>query len=487
MDATRNGGIFGSGLSLRVLALGALFCASLAGGERALAQQTASGTQAAAGNGAAETTAPAKEKKRLTPDDAVSLAIKNNLSLESGRVTLDTKKRKSDLVWNQFLPDLAVNGTLSRANEEPKATIMGPITIPAAAQWSVAGNFSATLTLSAALGAGIQTIRRDYQTGVLTYEKAKVQTEREVRKQYNSILLLQENIVLQRMAFENAERQVQIARANYNAGLAPELTLLQAQVGLENRRPVIDDAENNLKALMAKMAMDLGLPYDTELELVPVESDLGFIPLDVAELISKASRNKPDILELQATILYLQSAKTAQSMQLWTPYLRFGWTVNPAFNKDPWKDTWGEKDNWTERGAFSITLGMNLNGILPFTKEGQGLKDLDNNMRIASIGLAQTIRGTEVEIYTKINSLAKTQISVEAQQAALNLAERAYRLTEEAYRAGLQDYQSVQNSEQELSQARLLLLTQHFNYLSDLIDLEYAIGVPFGTLSRSAE
>jgi outer membrane protein TolC len=289
------------------------------------------------------------------------------------------------------------------------------------------------------------------------------------------------------MAFENADRQVQIARANYRAGLAPELTLLQAQVGLENRRPVIDDAESNLKALVAKMAMDLGLPYDTEFELAPVEGELGFIPLDVAELISKASRNKPDILELQATILYLQSARTAQALQLWTPYLRLGWTVNPVFNMDPWKDNWGDKDNWTERGAFSITLGMNLNGILPFTKEGQGLKDLDNNMRIASIGLAQTIRGTEVEIYTKINSLAKTQISVEAQQAAVNLAERAYRLTEEAYRAGLQDFQSVHNSEQELSQSRLLLLTQHFNYLSDLIDLEYAIGVPFGTLSRSTK
>jgi hypothetical protein len=31
------------------------------------------------------------------------------------------------------------------------------------------------------------------------------------------------------------------------------------------------------------------------------------------------------------------------------------------------------------------------------------------------------------------------------------------------------------------------VVQQHFNYLNSLIDLEYAIGVPFGALSSPAE
>ena len=43
----------------------------------------------------------------------------------------------------------------------------------------------------------------------------------------------------------------------------------------------------------------------------------------------------------------------------------------------------------------------------------------------------------------------------------------------------------MQSAALALEQSRLQLLTQQFNYLNDLIDLEYSIGVPFGTLSSN--
>jgi hypothetical protein len=47
----------------------------------------------------------------------------------------------------------------------------------------------------------------------------------------------------------------------------------------------------------------------------------------------------------------------------------------------------------------------------------------------------------------------------------------------------MQDFSAVQNAALSLNQAKLQLLTQKFNYVNDLIDLEYYIGAPFGTLS----
>ena len=72
-----------------------------------------------------------------------------------------------------------------------------------------------------------------------------------------------------------------------------------------------------------------------------------------------------------------------------------------------------------------------------------------------------------------------------ALEQTVNLAQRSYQLTEQAYRAGLQELLQVQNAEQSLRQARVQMHEQQFNYLNGLIDLEYLIGVPFGTLSRS--
>ncbi|MDR0452100.1 MAG: TolC family protein [Treponema sp.] len=450
---------------------------------------------------------PGQTARRISADEAVDLALQNNLSLESSRVALDVKKRKSDLVWNQFLPDLGVRGTLAMDNEAStvggtapvtQLPLNGPLGLPSglpdiygvtsysvdAPRWHVQGNFSASLTLSAALFQGIRSIRMDYQTGRVSYEKARIQMERDVRKAYYQILLAKENVSLLRESFATAERQVSMAEANYRSGLAPQLTLLQAQVSRDNMLPNIDQAENGLKMLMANFTMTLGLPFDTPFELVSAGDMPGFVDLELNELISKAVQNKPDILELRQQILTLKTSRQAQALQLKTPYLNFSWNYSPTFMADPFKDSWFKGSSWSDRGTFSITLGINLNSLFPFTKEGQGLEDVDNSIQTASIGLSQMMRGTELEVYNTVLSLEKTKTTMEAQNRTVGLAEQSYRLTENAYQAGLNDYLQVQNAELELRRARIGVLEQQFNYLTSLIDLEYAIGVPFGTLSN---
>jgi outer membrane protein TolC len=428
--------------------------------------------------------APAKEVLRLSPDEAVERAIKNNLDIEMARVDLDTRKRQSDLVWNQFLPNLNVQGKISRDNwaSTQGGGSYGSMTLP---QWHVGGAFAISLPFNFALFEGIKTIKLGYEAGLAGFETARARMEREVRKLYNQILLLEANAALVQENYANTRRRAGIAEENFKAGLAPRLTWLQAQVAVENMKPTINDMENNLKSLKANFAMILGLPYDTEFEFIPLDTGEFFISPDVAELISKAAAGKPDILALQKAIQASQSARKAQAIQLYTPSLSFDWNIAPSFSLalDPWQESWFKGDNWTKSGAFSFTLLMNLNGFFPFTKEGQALKDTENRLMNEKTNLAKTIRETEIEIYTKVNSLEKTRTTAEAQRMTVEMAEQAYRLTEEAYRAGLQDLLEVQNAELSLHQARLQLVTQQFNYLNDLIDLEYATGVPFGTLS----
>jgi len=439
---------------------------------------------------------------KLSPDDAVNLALKNNLSLESSRTSLSTKKRASDLSWNQFIPSITVAGILSVDNEVNTVTGMAPVdlssvmpTIPPdtiyavrpysvdAPQWHIATNIQASLSISAAMFENIRRLRIDYEGGLISYEKAKSQLERDVRKAYHNILLLQENIALMRGSYTNAERQVQMAQANYNAGLAPELTLLQARVARENMRPVIDQVENGMKLAMAQFAMFLGMNYNANFELIPMSENTNFVPLDVSEMITKASNEKPDIQELRHTILMMQSARRAQIYAL-TPSLTLSWNTTSAFIKDPWKDPWFDSsDDWRKSGSFSFTFAVRLHSLIPYSADFQGIKSIDDQIKTATIGLAQMVNGTEIEVYNTVLSLEKTRINTQSQAETVRLAEQSYRLTEEAYRAGLQDYFQVQNAEQSMRQARVQLLEQQFNYLNGLIDLEYSIGVPFGTLS----
>jgi outer membrane protein TolC len=349
----------------------------------------------------------------------------------------------------------------------------------------VAGSVQASLTISAAMFEAMRTLRLDYEAGLISYAKARAQLERDVRKTYYQMLLLQENIALLRESYDAAERRVAMAQANYRSGLIPEVNLLQAQVGRDNLKPTIDQAENGLKLSMASFANNLGLPYDTPFELIEPEGGAVFIPLDLAELITRAASGRPDILELKQQLLGLESARRAQIFSL-TPSLSLSWNMNKAFTRDPWKDDWTNGDFWQQSGSLTITLGVRLHSLLPFSTDFQGITDMDDNIRTLNIGLAQTIRGTEIEIYNTVLTLEQTRASAEAQRATANLAERTYRLTEEAYQAGLNELLEVQNAELELRKARIGLLEQQYNYIRGLIDLEYAIGVPFGTLTKIA-
>ncbi|MDR2446138.1 MAG: TolC family protein [Treponema sp.] len=448
--------------------------------------------------------APARQ---ISLEEAAALAVKNNLNLQSSTVNLDTKKRKQDTAWNVFIPSVDLRGTLGRQNVGTTAsgfapsgyfapgenqagqsgTVLGvaPYSMEIDPMWLIQGNLSLSLQLNVSAFEDMKNTRLDYESGLLSYAKAKAQLERDVRKAYYNILLLQENIKLKKESYTAAERQEATARANYRAGLAPELSLLQAQVAKENLKPEIDELENNYKMLLANFAMYLGMPYDTAFELEPLDISVDFIDMDIKNLVNQAANNKPDILEIKQQIRLLESTRKKTFYQIYTPTLSLSWNMDPTWRGDLFDNPTFESNMWKTQssGMFSFTLAFRLNGFLPWGTEKQGLRDLDNGVKTANIGLAQAVQGSEMEVYNIVLSLRKAQASIEALQKTVNLAERSYRATEEAYGAGLQSLLDVQNARDQLNQARLGLLAQHYTYILGLIDLEYATGVPFGTLT----
>ncbi|MDR2509166.1 MAG: TolC family protein [Spirochaetaceae bacterium] len=429
--------------------------------------------------------------KSISLDEAVALAVQNNLGLQSGKVTLEKKKRPADLAWNQFLPAVGVSGTLSAANKvsETQVPVIGPGGISYSTvegpRWGLSAGFQIQWQgLNFAMFEGIRQLKETYEAGGITYEKAKIQLERDVRKLYSSILFASENLKVQEASFALAEEQVRTATANFRAGLSPELTLMQARLNRDNLVPTLDQTRNNIKVSMANLAMLLGLPYDTDFTLIS-DDGLDFdidLPFHTKELIRSAAGNKIDIQELRANIRSARTARNALRYQLLTPSLSLGWTLAPSFQGDPFKDEWNG-DSWTDRGSFSLSLSWSLNGFFPFTTQAANLRDLEDDLRNMDINLANLIRAAEVEVYNTVFLIRQAQESVEAQLRTVELAQQTYDNTLRAFRAGLRDFIEVQNVEQQLRQARLGVLQQKLNFLTGVIDLEYAIGVPFGALS----
>ncbi|MDR3356174.1 MAG: TolC family protein [Spirochaetaceae bacterium] len=438
-------------------------------------------------------------RMKLSPDEAVELAIKNNLALEIQRVNTDTKKRAAGYVWNRFLPTVGLSGGLNFNSQNSKTT--GDFQTPGQREQTVGtattgfqGQVQAQLLINMALFEEIKSLKLDYQTGLLSLEQAKLQLERDVRKYYYNIMFLEKQAMQLEESLRNAEQQRESAERQYNAGRQPELSYLQAQVKVATMKPSTDQAANGLRLTKSNFAMTLGLPLDTDFELsLPVDGTR-YIPLDTKDLVRRSKDNNPDILVQKQQLRTLMSRRKAQTYQKITPNLSLLWTGGMSSNGSKSGvetnlsgKTTANQDTLSTNSSFTLGLSWSVVSLFPFSTDSQSIKDMDNNIKVLSIGIAQAEQGAELDINNKVYSLEQIRANTEAQRAAAGLAERSYNETLRAYNSGLQSLLQVQDSEEQLRNARLNLYQQESNYLQGLIDLEYSIGVPFGTLMTQSE
>ena len=59
------------------------------------------------------------ETYRLSLEEAVEIALKNNLDLKTSEIALRTKQRNKRQVYNQLMPSLSAGVALSRSNLNP--------------------------------------------------------------------------------------------------------------------------------------------------------------------------------------------------------------------------------------------------------------------------------------------------------------------------------------------------------------------------------
>ena len=426
---------------------------------------------------------------RLTVEEAVDLAREGNLGLVSPRIEAATKKRASDLSWNNFLPTVDASGTLSRWNTQQYTygisgmpPSLSRVPLPT---WALSGSLSAQLALNLALFEGVKALKADYEAGLVSYAKVEMQLERDVRKSFYGLLLMQENIHLMEEQIATAKSRYDQTQANYMAGGSSELSALQARVAWENLKPALAELLVNYDAARDAFAMTLGLPRGTVVE-PSGEIARPFVDLDADDLISKGLSSRMDVQSLVKSLEAMEIQERALKYQLWTPNLIVGWNADPAFGGDPWKDDLFNNDAWSQAsGMFRVTLSMRLNGFLPFSSEAQELAKLRDQEESLRAALALTLRGAETEIDGLVRQLEKSRGSHEALILNIELAERSYRLTDQAYRAGTTELLDVQNAELELRKARLELLKEDYTYVTGLLDLEYAVGARCGTLGGS--
>lgn len=172
---------------------------------------------------------------KLSVEDAVALALENNISIKQAKMDLDLLKSKKDASWNSMSPSISLSGGVNGSKS-------GLLDSFDAAKDSLSWNASAgvRINLSPSLGTSIKAAKLAYEQGQMTYEQTKRKIELNVRKTFYQLLYFNENLELQEMSLENAFETFKANLSKYNQGRLSELNLLTSQYNYESRRPTVE-------------------------------------------------------------------------------------------------------------------------------------------------------------------------------------------------------------------------------------------------------
>ena len=424
------------------------------------------------------------ETLTLTINDTVEMARAQNLKLKQSGIGLRTLERAKNTAWNAFLPSVTASAGLSGRHgvfsfdDSPPAALTDPGNL------GVTAGLGLSLPLNIGVGAGVNNQITKYQAGLLDYEAAAKQLERDVKITFYNLLALRESIAIQKANIDLARRRYEQALNNFRSGLIPEFQVLSAEVTLSGLQPAYNRAAARYESLLLGLKTLIGAERGDTVVLVG-ELPTELYTLDAEELITRYAAGRLDIRKLDKQIQAREYARRGIGMRANTPTLNLGYSyglrASSADSKigglrrpepiDPWSD-------WADSATFSITLNWKLDGFIPGSKTNVQLQDIQDV--IDSLKLTREIAwvGAGTEITNLVSSLLTSRLTIEANTSRTELARRNFELIEEAYNVGTRELLDVEKAQNDFLAARQDLLLAKYQYAAGLLKLEYALNTP---------
>ena len=437
------------------------------------------------------------QTKVYTLDEAINTALSNNREIAIS--VLNTKKSEAAVneAYGYAMPTIDLNANYSYFLEKPKMPFPDFTALLTNATYSIlfdegviprddskfvpvetqlqsfaqSNNYEASLTLtqvifSSTVFEGIGASQTYYDLSVSELRNTVSKTVLDVQKAFYGVLLSKAVLDITNSSYENAQENFNNVKALYEQGLVAEFDMLQAEVQVENVRPVVLRMENVLKNALNGFKLAIGIEQSAD---VNVSGDIVLEPIDVnneEELIEEAIQANFNIQSLELKRQVDEAFIQLDVSRYWPTLAGF---ANYSYA--------GSSDTWDYQNYSYSTIGLNLSINL---WEGNRTK---NKVQQSTITYKQTEEQllqlkdyTTLEVKAKILELQRVKSLVDVQERTVEIAQRAYNIAEIRYDEGTGSQLEIRNADQELRNARLNRVQAIHSYLVTKYELDQLLG-----------
>ncbi len=426
----------------------------------------------------------------LTLQECITRALNKNFDLEIGRYNPQIAKEGIDVAGAGYEPQLTVSGSrnksvtgatslsssgsstfsdlragvtqrlytgttltasslLDRTASNPALTALNPAytaDLTLSARQSLLRGFGTKVNRASLHRAeiGFQRANLDFKTQVLTVIQS-------TENAYYNLAFAREQLTVFNTSFALANRLYDEAKTRRDTGVATDLDVLSAQVGVANARrnvvlagQTVKDRQDALLALIGQFELDsvVGTVRFPEVEAAtPV----------LASSFQMAKQNQPDFLSSQAAIeqykLDLVVAKDAARPDL-SVGAALGLNGHNGSGSDAFSDALDRQNHsWQVDFAFSYPLGQTSDRA----RYRQSLATLNREQ----VRLKQIEQGIEVQVRSAVRSVDTNLENVKIASLSSSLSQKQYELEKARFDAGLSTSYRVLQAQTDLDTARV--------------------------------
>jgi len=318
----------------------------------------------------------------------------------------------------------------------------------------------------------LQNIKLAHQGNILKYGDARNQLSIQITKLFFSLVAEKNNLLLLEEIFNLAQRQYTRSEVSFRNGLVGELSLIQSRLALENARYNLSAAKTTHKNNMSDFLAMLGLSGDDiillgEVKIVKIEAD-------AESLLNEYLPKRPDIIRANQEIERLSLARKQTTLQAKAPSINL--SVEWSSSKfDPFSDTL----------SATARLSIPIDPFIPGTSKDQAVSRASDSIEKAKLDLASVENSAKTQIRSLCSLLRNSWDSILIARQSLTASQRSYQLTEQGFNNGTVESLTLQDSRNNMANARQRLLQTELLYFNMILDLSSALNIDWKNLIQS--
>lgn len=409
----------------------------------------------------------------VTLDEALNLALENNVLIKREKILLGAAKRAYDHGWNNFLLSFTVS-----ANDEIVLPDLADNSNDAAdGNAGIRNNFAAEgkieISVSSDFLVSVQKAKLDYEAKKISFDEVVAEITLQVKETYFSLILAKQNLDFFNENLENAKALAEQNEERYRRGTLSETEYLLSKISYKKLKPELKSSELSYKKDLKSFSVFLGLEADEitlegTLEDFIAQYDKLYDDTKKAELSEAVKHgNVPSILSLKKQIKAAHKDVSAARLLVYGPSVNLSYSVNPVLT--------GAEHGRVKHSA-SIGVSVSPENFLPFSKGADTIKTALDSVKVLELQLNEKNKALNAEFSNIIQSLTQKQESIAAYKDFVSLTMANYDATKYAYSKGMAEFLSMQNALKENLEAKLNLQNESLEILKLYISLEKLCG-----------